>query len=227
MVLHKERSMRVAPDWLPDDTEESIVGTEWHQEAIGGLADMLREAAERHGTAWGVCEQIELSGLHRHDDTGYAPRPDVMVLRRELAGSRASIHLTEAGIPLFVAEIASSSTVRGDREGKREAYAAVGIPEYLIFDPSGDLLDTPIEAWRLPDPTADRYVPWMPERDGWWYSRGLDVTFRAGQPLLAVRDRDGSLIETSRGARRALRAERAARQALEEQLRQLRERRGG
>jgi len=40
------------PDTLPDDTEESIVGTEWHQEAISALTGMLREAARRHGTAW-------------------------------------------------------------------------------------------------------------------------------------------------------------------------------
>jgi hypothetical protein len=34
------------PDWLHSDTEESIVGTEWHQEAIGTLATMLRAALD-------------------------------------------------------------------------------------------------------------------------------------------------------------------------------------
>ncbi len=234
MVLYRERSMRVAPDWLPDDTEESVVGTEWHQEAIGQLADMLRDAADRRGSPWGVCEQIELGGLQRRDGTVYAPKPDVMVLPQPLAGHRARIHLNEAGTPLFVAEVASSSTVRGDREGKREAYAGVGIPEYLIFDPAGHMLDAPIEAWRLPDPAATAYVAWVPERDGWWYSRSLDLAFRPDQPLIAVRDRDGALIETSSRARRTLRmvqgelrAERAARASLEEQLRTLREQLGG
>lgn len=234
MVLYRERSMRVAPDWLPDDTEESVVGTEWHQEAIGQLADMLRDAADRRGSPWGVCEQIELGGLQRRDGTVYAPKPDVMVLPQPLAGHRARIHLNEAGTPLFVAEVASSSTVRGDREGKREAYAGVGIPEYLIFDPADHMLDAPIEAWRLPDPAATAYVAWVPERDGWWYSRSLDLAFRPDQLLIAVRDRDGALIETSSRARRTLRmvqgelrAERAARASLEEQLRTLREQLGG
>ncbi len=234
MVLHKEQSWRGAPDWLPDDTEESVVGTEWHQEAIWGLADMLREVVERRDVTWGVCEHVELAGLQRQDGHPYAPRPDVMVLRRQIPGNLAGTSLVEAGPPLFVAEIASTTTVRGDREGKRVAYAAVGIPEYLIYDPDGAILGTPIEAWRLSTPRATAYAPWTPEPDGLWHSGVLDVAFRADQPLLGVRDRDGALIESSPMARRALRAtrdelrvERAARRALEEQLRQLREQRGG
>jgi hypothetical protein len=40
------------PEWLPDDTEDSIVGAEWHQEAIGAAAqreiDELRRRLQ-HG----------------------------------------------------------------------------------------------------------------------------------------------------------------------------------
>ena len=46
------------PDWLASDTEDSIVGTQWHQEASSQLADMLRDVAARRGAAWGVCEWI-------------------------------------------------------------------------------------------------------------------------------------------------------------------------
>ncbi len=38
------------PDALPSDTEDSVVGTEWHQEAIGALADIVRDVAVRRGT---------------------------------------------------------------------------------------------------------------------------------------------------------------------------------
>ena len=51
------------PESLPPDTEESMVSTEWHQEAIGALADMLRDVADRRGVPWGICEQVGLSGL--------------------------------------------------------------------------------------------------------------------------------------------------------------------
>src|SRR5689334_1807234 len=104
------------PEWLPDDTEDSIVGVEWHQEAIGALAYALRAVKLRRNATWGVCEQVELSGLRRSSGRPYAPRPDVMVLARPLAGHRSAISLDEAGAPLFIAEVASSTTVRNDRE---------------------------------------------------------------------------------------------------------------
>ncbi len=39
----------VADRWMADDTEESIVGADWHQEAIVNLWSGLREVATR---AW-------------------------------------------------------------------------------------------------------------------------------------------------------------------------------
>lgn len=216
------------PDWLPDDTEESIVGTEWHQEAIGALAMMLREVADRRGLNWGVCEQIELGGLLRTDGTSYSPRPDVMVLAQPLAGHRSSISLAEAGTPLFIAEMASSSTRRNDLEGKKEVYAAIGVREYLIFDSVGNVLPTSVIAWRLASPTATVYTSWEPAADGAWHSSVFDLAFLPLPPFLRVRDRDGTLLETPLGAfqharrlEQELLAERAARQAIVEQLRRL------
>src|SRR5256714_15276530 len=136
---------------LSNDTEESVVGTEWHQEAIGALADMLREVAERRGATWGVCEQIALLGLQYEDGSPYNPRPDVMVLAQPLPGGHiSSISLSEAGVPLFIAEIASDSTVGNDVGAKRLAYVAIGVPEYIVFDPDGDLFSPTLLACRLP-----------------------------------------------------------------------------
>ena len=99
------------PESLPNDTEESVVGTEWHQEAIGALADMLREVAERRGATWGVCEQIALLGLQYEDGKPYNPRPDVMVLAQPLPGGHISpMPLSEGSGPLFIAEAACYST---------------------------------------------------------------------------------------------------------------------
>src|SRR5438105_2445255 len=78
------------PDWLRSDTEESIVGTEWHQEAIGTLATMLRVVADRRGVTWGVCEQIQVLGLRKESGEEYSPRPDVMVLPPLTRAGRAS-----------------------------------------------------------------------------------------------------------------------------------------
>lgn len=192
-----------APNWLLSDTEESVVGTEWHQEAIGALADMLRDIAARRGAGWGVCEQIALLGLRHEDGTSYDPRPDVMALRRPLpSGSLSSIRLADAGAPLFIAEVASASTKTNDQRDKKQAYAAIGASEYLVFDPDGDLLPRPILAWRL---EAGAYVPWGPGADGWWHSTTLDVSFHPAHPFLRVRDRDGTIVELSGEVRRRAR----------------------
>ena len=41
--------------------------------------------------------------------------------------------------PDWVLEVASPATARNDLRGKRHAYAAMGVPEYWLFDPTGEL----------------------------------------------------------------------------------------
>lgn len=219
-TIGRKSAYRV-PDWLPSDTEESVVGTEWRQEAIGALADMLRDVAVRRGAPWGVCEQVALVGLRRADGTDYDPRPDVMVLRQPLprGGRMASVRLADAGAPLSVAEMASESTKGNDQGEKRFAYAAIGVAEYLMFDPGGETLSQPLLAWRL---QGDTYVPWTPDVDGWWHSVALDVAFRVEQPLLGVRDRDGTTIEPAGLVRRRARDLEQRLATLERELRQAR-----
>jgi Uma2 family endonuclease len=215
------------PDRLPDDTEESIVGTEWHQEAIGDLADKLREGARRQGATWDVCEQVALLGLRRADGRAYDPRPDVLVLREPLpSGSMSAIALVDTGAPLFIAEVASRSTVGDDVGAKREVYEAVGVREYVVFDPGASLLSTPVLAWRW---ESGSFVPWQTESDGWWRSASLGLSFQAMQPFVRVRDREGREIPPSRalhvqleGLHAQLEDERQRRLALEDELRRLR-----
>ena len=40
------------PERLRSDTEESVVGTPWHQDAISALSDMLEDVARRRGVTW-------------------------------------------------------------------------------------------------------------------------------------------------------------------------------
>lgn len=148
-ALARWATYRVA-DMLPDDTEESVVGTEWHQEASSDAADELREGGRRRGTSWGVCEQVALTGLRYADGRSYDPRPDVMVLPAPLpSGRMSSVALIDAGVPLLIVEVASRRTVGINVGEKRDAYEATGVAEYLVFDPDGVLLSTPLLAWRL------------------------------------------------------------------------------
>jgi hypothetical protein len=122
-----------------------------------------------------------------------------MVLRQPIAGHLAAVPLSKVGAPLFVAEIASIWTVQTDLEGKRIAYAVAGIPEYLVFDPAGTILASPIMAWRLPHPGVRVYIPWLPEQDGSYRSEALDVWFVPDPPFLRVRGNDGRLLDTPLG----------------------------
>lgn len=208
------------PNALLSDTEESVVGTQWHQEAGWQLADMLRYVAARRGATWGVCEWITLIGLRHEDGTSYDPKPDVMVLRQPLAsGSLASVRLDQVGAPLFIGEIASDSTKSNDQGDKKRAYAAIGVAEYVVFDPDGSLLPEPLMAWRL---RGGVYEPWLAEADGWWHSSALDVAFQPGRPFVRVRDRDAVELAPSSEVRQRLAEEEQRLAALEEMVQRLR-----
>ena len=95
-----ERAIFEVPAWLPADTEESVVGTQWHQEATGALATMLREVGRRHGTRWGIARGIALldTGACYPDGKPYDQKPDVMVLARPLpTGDIAGVSLADVG----------------------------------------------------------------------------------------------------------------------------------
>ena len=66
--------------------------------------------------------------------------PDVLVAFGVGTHSRSSYLVWEEGKPPdWVLEVASPSTAAKDLDFKRRAYAAMGVPEYWLFDPKGDV----------------------------------------------------------------------------------------
>ena len=66
--------------------------------------------------------------------------PDVLVAFGVGTHSRSSYLVWEEGKPPdWVLEVASPSTAANDLDFKRRAYAAMGVPEYWLFDPKGDV----------------------------------------------------------------------------------------
>jgi Uma2 family endonuclease len=201
-----ERAIFEVPAWLPPDTEESVVGTQWHQEAVDALATMLREVGRRHGTPWGIARGIALLDPGRSQPLGlpwaeptwrarypdgkpYDPKPDVIVLARPLpTGDIAGVSLADVGIPLFIGEVASKSTLGNDMGFKKDVYEFVGVPEYIVFDATGSLIAPALHAWHLEE---GAYVPWVADDDGWWRSRSLGISFQPTQPFMTIRDREG------------------------------------
>ena len=161
------------------------------------------------------------------DNFARAKRPDVLIafgVNREAFAARGHYIIPEQGKPPdFVMEIASESTGHEDTGPKREAYAALGIPEYWRFDSTGDHHGVKLDGDRL---SGGSYEPIdiriLPDGRHHGYSTVLDLIleWHAGN-LNWIHPATGEYIATMRQEREGrLRAEARARE-LEEELRRL------
>ncbi len=204
---------------LPGDTEESVLGTNPHQQVIRELINSLEWAATR-GPRWGVGGQTRIEGFRRSDGSEVPLLPDVFVYPHSWDARRGSLSIASDGPPLLTIEVTSDSTWQGDLNaaaGKVYSYGEAGIQEYVVFDPTGDLLPERVRAWRRED---SRFVPWLPDSDGHWHSQQLGVAFGADGLFLRVYTGDGVPVEYDLEARAALAELRRQAARLTEQPRQ-------
>jgi hypothetical protein len=183
-----------AQTWPPDDTEESVVGTNRHQEAIGALKLGLNEVASAVAPSgepwpWQAYRQTTITGWRHSDGSAYTTLPDVYVYRQALDLRRASLSLERDGPPLLVVEVLSPTTYQADLDlehGKGYSYRQGGVLEYLTLDPTGEFAGYRPEqgrAWRL---EKGAYRPWLPDRHGRWHSAHLDVAIGLEGAQVAV-----------------------------------------
>ncbi len=132
------------------------------------------------------------------------PLPDILVHPTLTNASRTSLVLATDGPPALVIEVASPSTVYSsdlnltDERGKPGVYEAIGVAEYIVFDPTAEFVPEQLWARRR---VADTFEPWEPDERGRWVSAALDgVAFAPQGPLLRVYDREGA---SSRSPRRS------------------------
>ena len=156
--------------WVRDDTEEDLVGADWHQENIASLVNGLRRVGRRAGWPWHVGNQLPLVAWHP-DGTPWTPSPDVMLHPHAGTERRARMDARTEGVPALIIEVASTSTWRVDvgldptaRHGaKGFEYLALGVVDYLVFDPTGKYIPEGCRGWRLRE---GRREPWLPDPDG-------------------------------------------------------------
>ena len=221
--------------WPPDDTEESVLGSDLHQATITNLRWGINEVARvglppGQPAPWQALSQIALLGCVRPDGSAYRTYPDVFVYSRPIDPARGSLTLEVDGPPVLVVEVLSEATYEADLDlvrGKGYSYARAGVPEYLALDPTGTILPEGIRAWRLVEGV---YRPWSPDADGRWHSRQIAVAIGLEGVWATVYTRDGRrlLREGEVEQERARLAEELARRDAElERLRQrLAERQG-
>ena len=86
----------------------------------------------------------------REGDPRAVVAPNVFVVLGATKRKRMSYKLwEEPKAPDFVLEVTSRSTRAEDQGRKREVYAALGIAEYWLFDPTGDWLAPRLQGHRL------------------------------------------------------------------------------
>ncbi len=214
---------------LADDSEETLVGSSLHQDAITALYTSLSLCGPYRGLPWFVDNQLQLV-IPRPPGRPYKPSPDILVHPTLTNASRDSLIVAADSPPALIVEVASPSTVANDidlQKGKAAAYRDIGVADYLVFDPTGDDLGTQVWARRA---EAGRFVPWLPDDNGRWVSAALGIAFAPGGVLLRVYDQEGALVPVAT-EQAALLAERDRRLAerdrrlaeLEEELRALRD----
>jgi len=175
---------------LHDDTEEDLVGADWHQDAIFTTVDSLRGVAAEAGLPWHVGNQLTLVA-GRSDGAPWRPSPDVML--HPFAGPEKRDQMTVAvdGIPALIIEVASRTTWRYDidtRQGKAWGYGQLGVTNYLVFDPGSDFLNVPCIGWQH---DGRRFRDWRPASDGRFHIVALGIALQPENGLLRVFDASG------------------------------------
>ena len=118
--------------------------------------------------------------------------PDVLVAFGVGTHGRSSYLVWEEGKPPdWVLEVASPSTAAKDLDFKRRAYAAMGVPEYWLFDPKGDVFppgQPQLQGLALSDGGYVRLAPRLADGLEMIRSGVLGLDLRAEGEFIRMRD---------------------------------------
>lgn len=212
--------------WPPDDTEESVLGTDLHQTTIRNLTMGINEAAQHYQQTggplpWRALSQIMLIGCRRPDGSDYRTFPDVFVYPKPIDPNRASVTISLDGPPVLIIEVLSEATYAADRDvarGKGYSYARAGVREYLTLDPMGMFVPEGGRAWCLVD---DRYEPWHQDDDGRWRLQTLPVLVGPEGAMGTVYTREGRRLLREGEVEETVTRQAEEIEALRRQLREL------
>lgn len=126
-----------------------------HQRAVAGLYDLIGPYVRRLRLG-----SVGLAPADLDLRSAQVSQPDLFVVHRKPDG-KEPIDWPDYGIPFFIAEVTSPSTVRYDRIVKRRRYQLSGVAEYWIIDPDARV----VERWRPDDANAavlDGTIVWRP-----------------------------------------------------------------
>ena len=214
-------------DLYPDTDGKPIAASDFHLEILIWLLQTLR-------AYFAQMPDVYVSGDILTYYTEGNPRavvaPDVLVSFGIGQKRRHTYKVWEEGkVPDFVMEFSSKTTYQNDLTDKMELYAALGIPNYLLYDAEALYLPSPLMGFQL---VKGGYVPIPPGVDGGVHSDILGLDFHIRERRLGVYDPVAERWLQTPAEQHAARAENAetraaqealARQKVEAELERLRE----
>ncbi|MBM3463678.1 MAG: Uma2 family endonuclease [Armatimonadetes bacterium] len=179
---------------------------------IGALEDLFSDSPD-------VYVSGNLLMLYEEGNRNAHRSPDVLVALGVAKKARDHYLIWEEGkAPDFIIEVTSKSTRLEDIGEKKGLYAALGVREYVIFDPLRDYLEPQLKMYRL---EQGEYVPVIGEP---LQSTVLNLDLKIMESRLRLVDRrTGELLSTREETRMRAQRETAARTAAEAALAQAEE----
>ena len=181
------RNMPYAPtdtaDLYPDTDGKPMAASDLHLEILIWLIQTLR-------AHFAQMPEVYVSGdiltYYTEGDPRAVVAPDVLVTFGIGQKMRHTYKVWEEGkVPDFVMEFSSKTTYQNDLTDKMELYAALGIPNYLLYDAEALYLPSPLMGFQL---VKGVYVPIPLGVDGGIHSDVLGLDFHIRDRRLAVYD---------------------------------------
>jgi len=145
---------------LPESDGKPMAETDKHRQQMIDLLDALKEDFRPEPGVY-VTGNIF---MHFRDEAGewQSVAPDIFVVKGVEKKDRSSYNIEEEGqAPDLVIELVSRGSKVEDLGNKRIIYAGLGIKEYFLFDPTGELLSEPLRGYRL---EGNEYMAMMEAR---------------------------------------------------------------
>ncbi len=170
-------------DLYPETDGKPMAASDFHLEILIWLLQTL----EAH---FAQMPDVYVSGdiltYYTEGDPRAVVAPDVLVAFGIGRKRRHTYKVWEEGkVPDFVMEFSSKTTYQNDLTDKMALYAALGIPNYFLYDAEALYLPSPLMGFQL---VKGVYVPVPPGVDGGIHSDVLGLDFHIRERRLAVYD---------------------------------------
>ena len=170
-------------DFYPETDGKPMAASDLHLEILIWLLQTLK-------AHFAQMPDVYVSGdiltYYTQGDPRAVVAPDVLVAFGIGQKQRHTYKVWEEGkVPDFVMEFSSKTTYQNDLTDKMALYAALGIPNYLLYDAEALYLPSPLIGFQL---VKGVYVPIWLGVDGGVHSDVLGLDFHIRERRLAVYD---------------------------------------